>query len=93
MSTSVDTPDWSSIPAPTDDGVAAHLVGLRVPPLALQATTGEAVDLSALVGRTVVYAYPRTGKPGIENPPGWDMIPARVVARRRPVRFVIISPN
>jgi peroxiredoxin len=33
------------------------------------------VDLSVLQGRTIVYAYPRTGKPGIENPPGWDMIP------------------
>lgn len=26
-------------------------------------------------GRTVVYAYPRTGKPAVANPPGWDMIP------------------
>lgn len=26
-------------------------------------------------GRTIVYAYPRTGRPGIENPEGWDMIP------------------
>lgn len=75
MSTSVDAPDWSSIPAPTDDGGAAHLVGLRLPSLTLQATSGEAVDLSALRGRTVVYAYPRTGKPGLDNPPGWDMIP------------------
>jgi peroxiredoxin len=33
------------------------------------------VDLSALRGRTVVYAYPRTGQPGVDNPPGWDLIP------------------
>jgi peroxiredoxin len=33
------------------------------------------IDLSALPGRTVVYAYPRTGKPAVANPPGWDMIP------------------
>ena len=26
-------------------------------------------------GRTVVYAYPRTGRPGVESPQGWDMIP------------------
>jgi peroxiredoxin len=75
MSTSVDAPDWSAIPAPTDDGAAAHLVGARLPPLPLPATSGAAVDLSALRGRTVVYAYPRTGKPGFDNPPGWDMIP------------------
>jgi peroxiredoxin len=30
---------------------------------------------SSLKGRTVVYAYPRTGQPGVENPDGWDMIP------------------
>ena len=33
------------------------------------------VDLSSLRGTVVVYAYPRTGIPGVENPPGWDLIP------------------
>ena len=33
------------------------------------------VDLSALPGRVVVYAYPRTGVPGVNNPAGWDLIP------------------
>jgi len=75
MASSVDVPDWSMIPAPTDDGAAAHLVGARLPSLALQATNSERVNLAALRGRTVVYAYPRTGKPGLDNPPGWDMIP------------------
>ncbi len=41
----------------------------------LRSTTGETVDLSALRGRVVVYAYPRTGRPGMEDPDGWDMIP------------------
>jgi peroxiredoxin len=41
----------------------------------LQATSGASVDLAALPGRTVVYAYPRTGRPDIANPEGWDMIP------------------
>ena len=75
MTTSVDAPDWSSIPRPVDDGEAAHLTGMRVPSLALFATDGPAVDLSSLSGLTVVYAYPRTGIPGIDNPPGWDLIP------------------
>jgi peroxiredoxin len=72
---SIDTPDWSTLPAPYDDGGARHLVGARIPSVSLTATTGESVDLSALRGRIVVYAYPRTGKPGVENPPGCDMIP------------------
>jgi peroxiredoxin len=76
MSTStVDTPDWSAIPAPTDDGAGRHLRGMTVPSLALPATDGSSVDLSRLTGRTVVYAYPRTGRPGVPNPSGWDMIP------------------
>lgn len=71
----VAAPDWSAIPAPVDDGGCAHLAGLTLPSLPLAATDGSTVDLSALPGRTVVYAYPRTGRPGVENPDGWDMIP------------------
>jgi peroxiredoxin len=72
---SIDTPDWSAIPAPLDDGATRHLVGAKLASVPLRATDGSMVDLSTLPGRTVVYAYPRTGKPGVENPPGWDMIP------------------
>jgi peroxiredoxin len=75
MATSVDAPDWSSIPRPADDGAASHLVRMPVPSVSLAATDGTSVDLSALAGLVVVYAYPRTGIPGIDNPPGWDLIP------------------
>ena len=72
---SIDAPDWSTIPAPKDDGAARHLVGMRVPSVVLQATDATAVDLSSLRGRVVVYTYPRTGRPGVPNPEGWDLIP------------------
>jgi peroxiredoxin len=72
---SVDAPDWSAIPAPADDGAARHLAGARIPSVPLPATDGTAVDLSVLPGLVVVYAYPRTGIPGIDNPHGWDLIP------------------
>ena len=72
---SIATPDWSSLPAPVDDGAARHLPGLRVPSSPLPATDGSTVDLSALAGRTVLYAYPRTGRPGEPNPEGWEAIP------------------
>jgi peroxiredoxin len=71
----VGAPDWSTIPAPHDDGATSHLVGARMAAVPLQATNGEAIDLFSLRGRTIVYAYPRTGRAGIENPEGWDMIP------------------
>ncbi len=55
----------ADIPAPQDDGAARHLTGMTLPDLALPATSGEAVNLAKLKGRTVVYIYPRTGVPGV----------------------------
>jgi peroxiredoxin len=75
MNSTIEAPDWSSIPAPTDDGAARHLLGTLIASVPLPATDRTIVDLSALRGWVVVYAYPRTGKPGIDNPQGWDMIP------------------
>lgn len=68
--------DWSTIPAPEDDGGARHLEGAAVPPVTLAATNASRVVLAQLAGRTVVYAYPRTGRPGqIALVDNWDMIP------------------
>jgi peroxiredoxin len=72
---SIETPDWSTIPPPLDDGAARHLRGLLLPSCPLAATDGRTIDMSALPGLTIVYAFPRTGRPGVENPPGWDLIP------------------
>lgn len=71
---------WTELPAdlpvPVDDGAAAHLPGTRWPALELAGTDGRTVRLDLLPGRTVVYAYPRTGEPGkpslVEE---WDQIP------------------
>jgi peroxiredoxin len=65
------------LPMPMDDGAANHLVGLPVPEVALPSTDGWLVRLTNLkASRTVVYCYPRTGRP--EEPPlseDWDLIP------------------
>jgi peroxiredoxin len=63
------------IPVPQDDGAARHLTGRKLPDLPLPATRGGAVNLSLLLGRIVLYIYPRTGVPGVDLPPGWDDIP------------------
>jgi peroxiredoxin len=65
----------TNIPAPQDDGAANHLTGMTLPDIALAATSGPAVNLSKVKGRSVVYTSPRTGVPGVANPDGWDMIP------------------
>lgn len=63
------------LPIPVDDGACDHLSGVHLPSVPMKSTTGRLVDLAALRGRTVVYCYPRTGKPDIEPPPGWNEIP------------------
>jgi peroxiredoxin len=73
--------DWltlpPNLPRPVDDGAARHLQGARVPSIPLESTSGRKVDLSR-ESRTVVFCYPRTGRPG-EDLPGpdgsWDAIP------------------
>ena len=59
------------LPVPEDDGAADHLPGAEVPSLTLDSSRGP-VDVSAV---TVVYVYPRTGKPGVPSLPGWDAFP------------------
>ena len=64
------------LPVPVDDGAADHLAGSVVPALSLPSTTGREVNLGdAAQGTLVVYAYPRTGRPGEPLPAGWDEIP------------------
>jgi peroxiredoxin len=64
------------LPVPRDDGAAAHLAGVRLPPVTLAATDGSTVRLDALgQGRSVLYVYPLTGRPGVDLPEGWDNIP------------------
>lgn len=68
--------DWSKIPAPIDDGGAAHLEGAAVPDIALAATDGTQVSLAKIGGRVVAFAYPRTGEPGKPSlVDDWDTIP------------------
>jgi peroxiredoxin len=68
--------DWSKVPAPVDDGAARHLTGAAVPDVALPATDGSTVSLGKLIGRTVVFAYPRTGRPGQPSlAADWDQVP------------------
>jgi peroxiredoxin len=64
------------LPRPLDDGASAHLIGMKMPSLVLPATRGPAVNLGALPrGRTVIYCYPLTGRPGEVLPDEWNAIP------------------
>lgn len=59
--------------APTDP---AGLVGTPLPGLTFPATDGTSVDLGApRPGRTLIFLYPLSGRPGVDLPEGWARIP------------------
>ena len=47
---------------------------MLLPDIGLTSTKGGTVNLSRLEGWTVIFCYPWTGRPGLENPPDWDDI-------------------
>src|SRR5262245_51824879 len=67
------------LPVPVDDGAADHLPGMQMPHIALPGTDGREVWVDHTpepAKRFVIYAYPRTGQPGVEPlVPEWDSIP------------------
>jgi len=65
----------TNLPVPVDDGACDHLAGSQLPSVPLFSTAAHQVDLSSLAGTTVVYCYPRTGRPDQELPKGWNEIP------------------
>jgi peroxiredoxin len=66
----------SDLPVPVDDGASKHLPGMQVPAITLVSTANRRVNMAEQAReRTVIYCYPRTGKPGQEIPKGWDEIP------------------
>lgn len=64
------------LPEPADDGAADHLQGLRVEPVWLPATTGQEVAVGGTPGPTVLFCYPRMGRPDAALLVSeWDSIP------------------
>ena len=65
----------ANLPIPQDDGAAAHLIGMRIPSIALTSTSGGDVNPGELSGTSLIYCYPMTGRPDTPLPQGWDDIP------------------
>ncbi len=73
MQTYNELPD--DLPVPQDDGGTDHLKGARLPDTSLPSTADRALNPLVLPGRTVLYVYPMTGRPGVPLPDDWDAIP------------------
>jgi peroxiredoxin len=64
------------LPVPEDDGACLHLPGMEIPDLELASTAGRMVRLrEASQALTVLFFYPRSGRPGAMIPAAWDLVP------------------
>ena len=64
------------LPVPQDDGACAHLEGVALPAIELSTTGDRVVRLDRLTQMpTVLFFYPRTGRPDEPAPIEWDIIP------------------
>ncbi|MCF6273464.1 MAG: peroxiredoxin [Rhodobacteraceae bacterium] len=54
--------------------ISPVLPGTKLPDMTLPSTAGGDVNLRALQGLTVIYAYPRTSPPNAAPIEGWDQI-------------------
>ena len=65
----------AGLPRPDDDGACDHLLGRPLHAMSLPSTKGGTLDLATRAGRTVVYCFPRAGRPAVPLPEGWNDIP------------------
>lgn len=62
------------LPPPTDDGACADLEGRQMPDIELPSTSGSPVRLRR-AETAVFYVFPKSGRPGVDPPPGWNDTP------------------
>lgn len=65
----------NDLPIPIDDGKCDHLKGMNLPNITLDSTSNNKINLSLLKGLSVIYFYPRTGRPNVDLLQGWNEIP------------------
>jgi len=67
----------TNLPQPKDDGLCNHLLGMTIPSMILQSSTGDSLDVSKIkIKFTILYFFPMMAVPGKNIPSlGWDDIP------------------
>jgi len=65
----------AGLPAPLDDGAARKLLGASLPDGLLSSSVGGGLRLASMLGRTVVYVYPRTAGANEAITESWNAIP------------------
>jgi len=66
----------TDLPEPEDDGACDHLIGVSLPDVNLESTSGTTVSLRDITkDLTVFYLSPMTGRPDRDLPEGWNLMP------------------
>jgi peroxiredoxin len=87
-------PRGAAIGPAAQQEIAARLAGAGLPGLAFDATSGVRIHLRELAAQELVlYVYPRTGRPGFRDPPGWDTIPGARGCTAQACAFRDLSPQ
>ena len=64
------------LPIPQDDGTTQHLLGMNMPEIILQSSTGHSLDVSKINHKfTILYFFPMMITQGENLPLGWNDIP------------------
>jgi peroxiredoxin len=80
------------LPVPLDDGACDHLEGMTTPHIVLRSTRGDDVDMHRS-GVTVFYVYPKSGRPGIDPPDGWNETPGMRGCTPQSCAFRDLTPD
>ena len=68
------------------------VIGQRLPALSCPSTLGGLQDLSTL-DRAVVFVYPYAGRPGVADPPDWDIIPGAHGSTPQALGYSELAPH
>jgi len=64
------------LPIPEDDGTTQHLLGMTIPEITLQSSTGHSLDVSKINHKfTILYFFPMMTNSEKKLPLGWNDIP------------------
>lgn len=79
------------LPIPQDDGTTQHLLGMNIPEITLQSSTGHSLEVSKINHKfTILYFFPMMGVPEGNLPLGWNNIPG---ARGCTTQNIVISKH
>lgn len=83
----------AGLPEPEDDGAAQHLVGMPLPDISLETSTGETTSLRSLGNQLILYVFPQLASPFASLPLQWDNQPGARGCTVQSLAFKSVHPT